>query len=494
MYILENAFRNILRNRGRNSLLGAIVFVIIVATVVALMINNTTRGIIADYKSRFGSEIVLVANMQRLREEAMASSADGRIRVARPTIPSEQYIAFGESEYLHSSFFTASTGVNSDDLTAIDAELGGGGIRGMAAMGGRFQSEQGQLDPSQYEGVTEYMLRLLGNQFNDFEEGAREIAEGRAPEHENECIVSTELAELNGLSIGETISLSAQLMDENGGRSEVHYTLTVVGTYYDATDEYTSDFQMNAYTNRRNEILTWYGTVIAPLQPGLSGIEIDATYYLRHPDLLPAFADEVYSKGLNSIYDVTTDEASYNRIVGPVEGLQSISLTFMVVVLVFGGVIIALLSSIAIRERKYEIGVLRAMGMKKRKVALGLWAEMVLITSLCLVIGMGAGTAVAQPITNILLDHQIDAAQAASSRMPFPGGGGGGLGMIPGMMMGGRFAASDAQPLSDIDISLGLNTTLQMVGIALLLASLAGLVSISQITKYEPIKILMERN
>ncbi|WP_438940338.1 hypothetical protein [Lacrimispora defluvii] len=25
------------------------------------------------------------------------------------------------------------------------------------------------------------------------------------------------------------------------------------------------------------------------------------------------------------------------------------------------------------RERKYEIGVLRAMGMKKGKVALGLW-------------------------------------------------------------------------------------------------------------------------
>jgi len=32
------------------------------------------------------------------------------------------------------------------------------------------------------------------------------------------------------------------------------------------------------------------------------------------------------------------------------------------------------------------------------------------------------------------------------------------------------------------------------MGIALLLASLAGLVSISRITKYEPIKILMERN
>ncbi|SDZ42054.1 putative ABC transport system permease protein [Evansella caseinilytica] len=89
---------------------------------------------------------------------------------------------------------------------------------------------------------------------------------------------------------------------------------------------------------------------------------------------------------------MTTDSESYNKIVGPVEGLKSISTTFMVIVLIFGGIIISFLSSIAIRERKYEISVLRAMGMKKHMVAPGLWSEMLLITCLCLVLGIGVGT------------------------------------------------------------------------------------------------------
>jgi len=51
--------------------------------------------------------------------------------------------------------------------------------------------------------------------------------------------------------------------------------------------------------------------------------------------------------------------AGYQKVVGPVEGLKKISLTFMIIVLIFGAMILMLLSSIAIRERKYEIGVLR---------------------------------------------------------------------------------------------------------------------------------------
>ncbi len=44
----------------------------------------------------------------------------------------------------------------------------------------------------------------------------------------------------------------------------------------------------------------------------------------------------------------------------------------MTLVLVFGGSVLILISILGIRERKYEIGVLRAMGMKKEKLLLEL--------------------------------------------------------------------------------------------------------------------------
>ncbi|AOT71995.1 ABC transporter permease [Geosporobacter ferrireducens] len=482
MYIVENAFRNILRNRGRNILIGAIIFVIIIASVVALMISNTASGIIDDYKSRFGAEVILSANMDRLREEAMKNSNGGRMRIAPPVIPAEQYVEFGNSEYLYDAVYTASTAINFEDLTAIDAERGGQALQGTMYTGGEVSEP------------TSFYFSLQGNKFEDFETGYRDLAEGRMPESLNECIISSDLAEQNSISVGDILSGTSEITKKgstfaDAETMETQYELTVVGIYYDVTGEYAEGGRQNAYTNRRNELLTGYDTVVAPFVPDYSGITISATYYLQAPEFLDAFAEEVYAKGLDPIFDVKTDEASYNKIIGPVEGLKSISVTFMIIVLIFGGVIIALLSSIAIRERKYEIGVLRAMGMKKHKVAFGLWAEILIITCLCLVIGIAVGTLAAQPVTNLLLDYQIEAAEAAPSQPSYSGG------MMMGMGGNNAFSAdSDAQPLANINITLGINTMLQIIGIALLLASLAGLVSISKITKYEPIKILMERN
>lgn len=243
----------------------------------------------------------------------------------------------------------------------------------------------------------------------------------------------------------------------------------------------------NAFNNRRNEILTNFETVIKPMAEDYNGIDVSATYYLKSPDQLEAFAAELYGKGLNPIFDVTTDESSYEKIVGPVEGLKSISLAFVIIVLVFGGIIIALLSSIAVRERKYEIGVLRAMGLKKRKVTFGLWMEMLMITCLCLVIGITVGSLVAQPVTDVMLDSQIAAAEEAQNQNNRP----------QGVMISGRGGApgqSDAKPLSDIDVSLDFKTFMEIIAIAVLLSSGAVFIATRKITKYEPIKILMERD
>lgn len=472
MYILQNSIRNVLRNRGRNALIGAIMCGIIMASVTALMINSATAGIIDDYKGRFGAEVILAANMNKIRARAMANPTSAGIMIVRPVIPPEQYVAFGESEYLQGAYYTASIGINSADITAVDAKYGGWFDRPVAGMG------PGGAMP------TMYMLRLLGNRFEDFKEGLRALAAGRMPTAKGECIISVDLAELNGLSVGDTLTFITELNDLDRNVYEAYYTLTVVGTYYDATDKYPPGARQNAYLNRRNEVLAAYETVLAPMQSDLRGVQITATYYLKNPEHLEAFAAELYAKGLDEVWDVKTDDATYNKIVGPVEGLRGISISFMLTVLVFGGIIIALLSSIAVRERKYEIGVLRAMGMKKHKVALGLWLEMLFLTVLCLVVGLAAGTAVAQPVTNVLLEYQIAVAQAPAT-------------LMPGVMLMGQTAsptAANAQPLRDIDVSLGLSTMLQITVIALLLASLAGLASISQITRYEPIKILMERN
>ena len=197
--------------------------------------------------------------------------------------------------------------------------------------------------------------------------------------------------------------------------------------------------------------------------PYLTGVQIGAgggfargnetVFYLHSPDMLAAFEAELREKGLPDDWALFRDEAGYRRMIAPIENLQAVSFTFLLVVLVFGAAIMLLLSVIAIRERKYEIGVLRAMGMKKKKVALCLWAETIAITFVCFLLGMGVGTALASPVSNALWTGE-----------------------------------------GQLNIALDGVTALQILGVSLLLATLAGAVSVSRITKYEPIKILMERN
>lgn len=484
MYIIKNALQNLVRNRGRNLMIGGIIFVIIVSVVTALMINNTANGVINDYKTRFGSEVSFKPNMQKMNEEARKNAKPGSpITVRRPTIDPGDLIKFGQSDYLKEAIFTAQSKGNSEQLKPIDKEKGGGGGPMVSNNGGEAESLGRQ-----------FYHKLLGDDYSDFKDGLRELTEGsRFPENNGECIISEDLLENSGLSIGDTITVTSVLesaSSEPGNEDyiDISWELTIVGSYADATDEYNGGMMENAFNNRRNEIITTFETLREKMQDGFFGIEVEAKYYLKNPDMLDAFTEEVYAKGLSTVFDVVTDSASYDAVVGPVEGLKGITVSFVIIVLTFGGIILALLSSIAIRERKYEIGVLRAMGMKKLKVVAGLWTETLAITILCLILGLGVGMIVAQPVTNVMLDQQIAAAESASNNNGLPPGA-----VVTGGQMGSG-PSSNAEPLKDLKVSLDMLTILEIIGIALLLSSVSGIISTRKITKYEPIKILMERN
>ena len=466
MYIFQNALKNVARNKGRNVLLAAIIFAIIVTTVVTLMINNTTSGIIDDYKTRFGSQVNISPDIEKFRAAAGMPSAGGAMKL--PSVTAQQSIDFADSEYIKEYVMQIMIGVASENLKGKDEGSGSG----MTPVGG---GDNASVSAQFY----------LKNVFFDFDEDFRGISEGngRMVENDNECLVSEEFAKLNNLSVGDKITLYASLHnDDFSVIRRITYELTLVGIYYDLTEEY-AGIQV-PLVNRRNEVLTTTDTILAPVGEGESGFSVTATYFLKNPSMLKDFESEIREKGLSEYLKVTTDEQGYDSIVAPVEGLKSISFTFMIIVLVLGAIILILLSTIAIRERKYEIGVLRAMGMKKSKVALGLWFEMIAITCVCLCVGLAIGTLIAQPVSDKLLAGQVEAAQA--------------MGGLPG----GAIASADASSLlassltalEELDISLSMNTIFEIIGIALSLASIAGLSAISKITKYEPIKILMERN
>lgn len=469
MYILKNALKNIGRNKGRNILLGIIIFVLILSTTAALVINSTTKGIIDDYKTRFGSKITLSVDFDKLMSE-QKPNADGILAFPEaPVISSEQYMSFAESEYLKSYHMDMLAGVALEELEAVD-EKANDGMAG--SIGGSADDEY--ISPE---------AKLLGysdtNNLPDFTDGLRKIIEGSLFKNKNECLISSDFADLNGLKTGDSFVVKDTASKKN-------VMLTVAGVYADATkasDVPQGSFSLEgSYGNRRNEILVGLETMTANFS--VNDLSVNAEYELKTPDLVKDFEKELREKGLPAVYNVETDEANYNKIVAPVVGLSKISMAFMWVILVVGGIILLFITSMAIRERKYEIGVLRAMGMKKSKVAIMLVIETVMITVLCLGAGLGIGSALSQPIADSLIAGQVKAVENQPTQN----------GSINGAISIGGAGEPDIEPLKEIDVSLTPETALQIMLIALALALLSSSTGVIFITKYEPTKILWERN
>jgi len=447
--------------------MGVIILAIIATTVVSLIINNTSSGIIDEYKNRFGSEVTISPDTEKL----MAQRQNG---IQMSQIPPDIYVTFGQSEYLKGSSFSYQLMATSDTVDAIDKDASG-------SNGMRIQSG------STYDNAVSPTMKVIGetdlDKLTEFKDGQREIIAGSVFENLYECIISSDLAELNNLQVGDPIVVyNSQNPDEG------NIQLTITGIYRDLTSEYGNIPIQNPYMNKRNEIITSFQTLLETRgEDQTTGRSISGEFILKDPKDLPAFESEIRAKGLPDIFKVTTDEASYNKIVGPVEGLKGVTLTFMIVVLILGAIILLLLSTIAIRERKYEIGVLRAMGMEKKKVVFGLLSETMVITTLCLVLGLGIGAVAAQPVSNVLLKSQVEAAEKSSQ----PSNSGGKF-----LISGGKnlLGQPDVKALSEMNVGIDGNTIWQIIVISLFLAGTASMVGIRQITKYEPIKILSERN
>lgn len=468
MYILINALKNIVRNKGRYILVAIIMILMIVSITVSTMIHYTTNEVIDNYSERFGASVYFTADLKKVIK--LPTNAAGNIEV--PEITTDQLVSFSNSDYLKSTLFTGSMHTFSDSLQGLD-------------QGGQEIDQSGAFVPSNNE-ANHSLNRQIPNSvvigysdlslMDDFMMEQREISSGRMFETINECVISEAFAKLNSLEIDDTITVY------NVDNISQLLTLKITGIYTDTTTEQSSGSTW-AVNNRRNEILTNYETMIAN---GTKGVYTEATFYLKNPEYASQFEAEVKDKGFPDIYNVNTDADSYNQVVKPVKGLSKVSLTLMLIVLCFGLAVLILLSILLIRERRYEIGVLRVMGMKKVRVALGLIIESITIILVCLIIGFSIGVVVAQPISNAILQDQINIAKMSEINNAINNGA--------GVITNESNDVRDYSKLTQIQVVISPKIIILSVGIALFLGLISNGASIIYILKYEPMQILSERN
>ncbi len=476
MYLIGNALKNIVRNKGRYLLIGAVLSVMLASVTVSAMIHFTTQALIDDYSDRFGASVTFTPDLRKLIT-LMQPDENGHYH--DPEITTEQYIAFSKSDAVKSTLFQGSRATYCDTLTGLDQ---GGEENYYKTYPSGFPDGFIETDPhSETTRRQAPNTVVLGysdvSMMEDFALGQRALDEGSFFASPGECMVSRDFADLNGLRLGD----SFDLRDVNHTETAPLH-LTVCGIYLDITTA--RQGLAWAVNNRRNEILVSFTTLE---EHSMEGLNLSATYYLKNPDLASEFESYVRENGLNEVYNVNVDAESYNQIVKPVEGLKNISAVFLAVILLVGCVILILLSMLGIRERKYEIGVLRAMGMPKRKVAFGLICESACVLMLCLCIGLVVGSLIAQPVSNTIMARQ----DVPVSERPQPNYG---EGVIMSTGSADETSSANKPALQEVKIVLTPESIVFLFVVSLALGLLTNIFGIFYITRYEPMKILSERS
>jgi putative ABC transport system permease protein len=502
LFIVKNALKSISRSKIRNILIGIIVLVIALSSCVALSIRNSANELVKQQKENYTITATLGVDRSAIMKQSQSGSTDMQtIMSSIPALTLANLKNYANSTYVKSLSYNMSTSVDSSNVTSVSNSTQTSSSSSTTSSG-KSNSAGGQQNyGGSFGGQSQGDFKLVGYSstaaMSDFVNGTYKMTSGTMfsdSDIANDCVITDELAKANSLTVGSKITLT------NPKDTTQTSQFTVVGIYTDTT---TSDgSQMNLYSNAANQIITNYTAANKIVTASTSNTtteltsQLSSSFTLNNADNLTAFEAQLTAKGLNKYYTVTSNVDSFTQSVAPLNNLSNYASIFLLIVLIIGGIILVVLNMFNIRERKYEVGVLRAIGMKKGKVALQFITELFVVTFIALSIGAAAGAASSVPVANYMLKSEISSLQSQQSQVQQnfgrQGGQGGGAGQSKGI--GGFFGTSaNVSYVNQINAVINGRVLLQIAGIGILLTILSSGISMIFISRYEPLKILSSR-
>ncbi len=592
MYVVKNAWKSIVRSKGRNILIGIIVLAIAVSACLGLSIREAAK----QAKESAFENVAITAQISVDRTTLMNSQKGNKTQgggfnrqdfVANMQNVNEltvdEMLKYAQSQTVKDFYYTLTVSMNgSDELVAVnnrntgeqsgdDGATNGNGSNnssGATSTGGVIQSLEGAQGssggamtpgmgnmsgnmggapegmgnmPGGMGGNKGFIMGTMGTQgdftvvgysadaaMTDFVNAICVITEGKVFEEglaNNECIISEELATYNDIVVGDTLTIV------NPNDEEESYELTVVGIYANSQSSVTQGNMMAGFstaTDSANQIYTSYATLKTIVDKSAANAttstdentgrdmttaipeQVSGTYVFATVEDYEAFAQEVYDLGLSDNYTVSSaDVSSFQQSIVPLNNLSQMALYFLLVVLAIGAVVLVVLNIFSVRERKYEVGVLTAIGMKKVKVSIQFVLESLIVTVVAVVLGAIIGTVSSVPVTNALLKTQIEAqaqqeqgqeeafGRVPGNNMEGKGQGGNGNMNVPNIQdkdIGKALGQKTVDYVSQVSSATNLTVLMQLLVIGILLALVASVASIVFIMRYDPLKILSNRD
>lgn len=499
MYIIKNALVSISRNKGRNLLIGIIVVVIACAAAITLAIRNSATTLIESYENQYEVTATIGINRENMRgqmkmdrdmsEEDRQEQRENMndIFKSASSITVEDIKKYGNSKYVKDYYYQISVGVNSDDIEKASTEMSSN-ENGNSMFGGMRPGGK-----ENFQNISSSDFTLIGysslSAMEDFISGKYSVTDGEISEDlGNTCAINSELATLNDIEVDDEITFIDPDDEDN------MITLTVTGIFEEISD--TSE-SMGMFTSSANMIIT-NTSVVEKLTEENEDMNksITPTFILKDKTVIDSFSEELTEKGLNEYLSVSTNLEQVENATSTISNVNTFATTFLIITLIIGGVVLFVINMINIRERRYEIGVLRTIGMKKSLLTTQFICELLIVSFVALLIGAGLGAASSMSVSNYLLENEISSAQEQRQNIN-DNFGRGGPNEAPGEMkpdLEKISGVADIQAFDSIDAVVDIKVLGQLLGLGIILTLISSSASMISIQKFSPLTILKERS
>ena len=278
-----------------------------------------------------------------------------------------------------------------------------------------------------------------------------------------QALVGTTLATKNKLAVGSTFTVQDRTMTVTG--------IFDAGTEFDNNAIYLPLAATQTLTDQAGQLSSL--TVTVDSIDNMAATQTALTAALG--------ADKV---------DVTSGSANLDSAITSLGSVQNISLIAFIASLVTAGLIVLLIMIMVVRERRREIGVLKAIGASNRTIG----AQFVIEALVLVVMGSVVGAVVAAFSSNPIVNALVAGNTGTAALRPAP----------PALVAAGPAAASAAegftrargafagaeQLIGTISTSLGWQTLVFGVAGILLIAALGALIPALLTAKVRPIEVL----
>jgi len=255
---------------------------------------------------------------------------------------------------------------------------------------------------SEYGADSSMSVVLSSEKFSGFTSGKLKLKNGRhiVETDDHVIMISNELAEYNNMSVGDTLKLYSA---ENDKILELEIVGIFTGTEGSGEDALLpSDRAGNQGIVDFNTKSDAYGSAY----DFFDSLDI----YVEDPVSIQNAYDEIARlpeiKGKTFTLNINSEE--YDTIANPLESLQSLVRTLIIVIAVVSIAVLTLLLTLWIRNRVKETGILMSVGIGKMKIIGQFAVEVVLIAILAFGLSYFTSSAIADQSSDFILAQVVD--------------------------------------------------------------------------------------